>query len=500
MKIKLAHLGFAIYALMLLSSCGSKDKEKDTRPNVLLLMSDNHTRNHLGAYGNEVVKTPNIDKIAKEGIRFNNAFCNAPSCTPARASMLTGRNIWELEDGGNLWGILPKKFEVYPDILEKSGYQVGFDGKGWGPGSYEYNGRSRNPAGNKYENFADFLKSKKEGQPWNFWFSSRHPHRPYEVGSGEKAGIDLSEIEVPVYFPDTEDVRIDVADYYAAIQMFDQEVGKIMQQLKESGELENTIVIVASDNGWQMPRGLANLYDFGMRVPFIVSWPDKLKKGEVLENLVTLKDLAPTFLDLADAEIPKEMNGKSLMPILEGKEENERDFVVYGRERHAFVRQNGLGYPGRAIRTKDFLYIRNYEPSRWPAGDPPLYGDVDPHMLHYPGPTKFYILKNKDKSSVKQAFELGFAKRPAEELYDIKNDPDELHNLAENKEYKSLKDSLSSQMVAYLKETEDPRETGGKIIWDDVPYFRERDKTPKPSKEAIRILDLDTMYKLLRMK
>lgn len=497
MKIKLVHLGLIIYSLLLLTSCDSKEDNKDTRPNILLLMSDNHSWNHLGIYGDNVVSTPNIDKIAEGGIRFNNAFCNSPSCTPARASLLTGRNIWELEDGANLWGILPKKFEVYPEILEKSGYQVGFDGKGWGPGSYKANGRKRNPAGNKYENFADFLNSKKEGQPWNYWFNSLHPHRPYEVNSGQEVGIDLSKIEVPPYLPDVEDVRTDIADYYAAIQVFDQEVGEIMKQLKESGEFENTIVIVCSDNGWQMPRGLANLYDFGTRIPLIVSWPGKLKKGKVLENLVTLKDLAPTFLDLANVKIPKEMNGKSLVSTLKEKEGIERDFVVYGRERHAFVRQNGLGYPGRAIRTKGFLYIRNYEPELWPAGDPPLYGDVDPYMLNYPGPAKFYILKNKDNSSAKQAFKLGFAKRPAEELYDIKNDPYELHNLAEDPNYKSLKDSLSNQMVAYLKETEDPRETGGEIIWNDTEYFSEIDKTPKPSKEAIRIFDLDTMYNYL---
>ncbi len=486
-----------IAAVVFLAAC--KGEQKQERPNILLLMSDNQSWHHMGAYGDSIVKTPNIDQIAAEGVRFTNAFCNSPSCTPARAAMLTGQDIWRIEEGANLWGTLPTKFEVFPELLEKAGYRVGYDGKGWGPGNFEANGRKRNPGGDKYANFAEFIKDRKEGQPWSYWFNSLHPHRPYEVGSGEKAGIDINKIKVPGYLPDTKDVRIDIADYYAAIQTFDTEVGEIMQQLKESGQLENTIVIVCSDNGWQMPRGLANLYDFGTRVPLIVSWPEKFKTAAVTDELVTLLDLAPTFLTLANAEVPAYMTGKSLLPIVENGADNKdsREFVVLARERHAFVRQHGLGYPGRALRTKDYLYIKNYEADRWPAGDPPLYGDVDPYMLNYPGPAKFFILKHKDDDA-QQAFNLAFAKRPIEELYDIANDPDQLHNLAADNKYQKVKAELSAKMVQYLKATKDPRETGGKIIWDNTDYFSEIDKTPKPSKEAIEIFGLDTMYNYLK--
>ncbi|MFD2536783.1 sulfatase family protein [Sphingobacterium chuzhouense] len=487
-----------LLAIAFCLSCTS-EKEQD-RPNILLLMSDNQSWNHVGVYGDSVVKTPNMDKIASEGVRFTHAFCNSPSCTPARAALLTGQDIWRIEEGANLWGTLPTKFEVFPELLEKAGYRVGYDGKGWGPGSYEANGRTRNPGGDQYRNFADFIKNAKKGEPWSYWFNSLHPHRPYEVGSGQKAGIDIHKINAPAYLPDTEDVRIDIADYYAAIQTFDTEVGEIMQQLEESGHLENTIVLICSDNGWQMPRGLANLYDFGTRVPLIVSWPEKFKTDAVTEDLVTLLDLAPTFLTLAKAEVPDYMTGKSLLPILEkdGEIADSREFVVIGRERHAFVRQHGLGYPGRAIRTKEYLYIKNYEADRWPAGDPPLYGDVDPYMLNYPGPAKFFILEHKDEPIAKQAFELAFAKRPSEELYHIVNDPDQLHNLADDADYQAIKQELSSKMIAHLKETKDPRETGGEIIWDSTDYFSEIDKTPVPSKEAIEKFNLDTMYNYLK--
>ncbi|TZF86532.1 sulfatase (plasmid) [Pedobacter sp. BS3] len=488
-----------IACLFCLNSCTQK-KEEAKRPNFLLIMSDNQFYEHAGCYGDNVVRTPNTDSIAKMGVRFTNAFCNSPSCTPARGAMLTGQDIWRLEEGANLWGILPTKFKVYPDMLEESGYKIGFQGKGWGPGSFKANGRKRNPAGNEYKSFADFMKERKEGQPWSYWLSSVEPARPYAVGSGKAAGLDPAKVVVPAYLPDNKEVRNDICDYYAAIETFDRQIGQAMQLLKESGDLENTVIVVCSDNGWQMPRGLANLYDFGTHIPLIIAWPGKFKQDEIADNLVTLNDLAPTFLELANLKIPADMTAKSLLSILEkGKTEtNSRDYVVMGRERHAFVRQHGLSYPGRAIRTKDFLYIRNYEPSRWPAGDPPLYGDVDPYMLSFAGPTKMYMLENQNNPKVKPTFDLAFAKRPAEELFDVNKDPDELTNLATNPAYKKVKEQLSAELDAYLKKTGDPREVGGKIIWDNTAYFSEIDKTPRPSAEAQKLLHLDSVYNYLK--
>ena len=265
--------------------------------------------------------------------------------------------------------------------------------------------------------------------------------------------------------------------------------------------MENTIIVVCSDNGWQMPRGLANLYDFGTHVPLIVSWPGKFKSGAVTDELVTLNDLAPTFLELAGLPVPSEMTAKSLLPVLanEGGKNMDREFVVLGRERHAFVRQHGAGYPGRAIRTRQYLYIRNYEPDRWAAGDPPLYGDIDPYMLNYPGPAKFYMIANKSNPSVKQLFELGMGKRPAEELFDITKDPDELHNLAADPAYKEIKEKLAAQMQEYLVQTKDSRATGGDVsVWDKAPYFSEIDKRAHPSEEAIKMFKLDSVYDYLK--
>ena len=481
------------------SSCNQENKRDQSKPNIMILMSDNQSWNHLGCYGDPVVRTPNIDKQAHEGIRFTNAFCSSPSCSPARASMLTGQDIWRLEEGANLWGTLPAKFEVFPDLLEKAGYIVGYEGKGWGPGDAEAGGRSRNPAGDQYNSFEEFFNARKKGQPFCYWFSSRNPHRPFQENGGKNAKIDLEKIIVPPYLPDNKEVRGDIADYYAEIQDFDSEVGGFIALLKETGQLKNTLIIVCSDNGWQMPRGLANLYEMGTKIPIIISMPGRFRPGLVIDDFVSLTDLAPTILELAGIPIPGYITSKSLVSILEsgksGVIEPERDFVVTARERHAWVRLNGAGYGGRAIQTRNFLYIINYESGNWPAGDPPLYGDVDAHMLQYPCPTKIFMLKNRNNKEVKPLFDKAFGMRSAEELYDLQKDPFQLNNVADLPDYNMPKEELKNRLIQYLTKTNDPRVTGGEMKWINAAYYAERDKTPKPSKEAIDALDLQTEYR-----
>lgn len=484
---------------LLLVACKSEVEQNKTkkRPNILILMTDNHSWNHVGSYGDNVIKTPNIDALAAKGLQFENAFCAAPSCSPARAAMLTGQDIWRLEEGANLWGGFPKQ-KVYTKLMAESGYHVGIEGKGWGPGKAEANGWETNPGGERYDSFEEFYNEIEKGAPWMYWYSSREPHRPFRKNGWKKSGIELDKIELPLYLPDTEDVRKDVADYYNEIQTFDKEVASYMALIGEMGQLENTIIIICSDNGWQMPRGLANLYDAGTKIPLIISWPNNFKGGRKITDFVSLNDFAPTFLEIAGIEIPKEMTAKSLLPILnsdkEGRIEKERDFFVMARERHAYVRQNGLGYPGRAIRTDNYLYIRNYETGRWPAGDPPLYGDVDAHMLHYPSPSKLYLLEHKEEETIKPFFDLSFSKRPAEELFDLSKDPDQVNNVANSPNYIEIKNQLSKQLTDYLVATDDPRETDDDFDWDAAKYYMDRDKYPKPSAKAIEILGLEEAY------
>lgn len=499
--MKLSNRASILLVLMIafLISCNEEGKKIKNRkkPNILILMTDNHSWNHVGSYGDNVIKTPNIDAVAAEGVQFENAYCGSPSCTPARAAMLTGQDIWRLKEGANLWGSFPKQ-NVYTEMMAESGYHVGIEGKGWGPGNAEASGWDKNPGGERYDSFEEFYNEIEKGDPWMYWYSSRDPHRPFRKNGWKKSGIDLSKIKVPSYLPDSEEVRKDIADYYNEIQMFDKEVASYLALIGEMGQLENTIVIICSDNGWQMPRGLANLYDAGTKIPLIVSWPDNFKGNRKITDFVSLNDFAPTFLEIAGIKIPEEMTAKSLLPILnseeEGRIEEERDFFVMGRERHAYVRQNGLGYPGRAIRTDSFLYIKNYEADRWPAGDPPLYGDVDAHMLQYPCPSKFYLLENMENSEVRPFFELSFGKRPTEELYDLAKDPDQLINLANDDAYSEVKAELSQRMIDYLIATNDPRETELTFDWDAAIYYMEGDKYPKPGMKAIEVLGLEEEY------
>lgn len=497
MKAQLASITFIFLAVLGCTNQKEPQKQK-IKPNILILMSDNQSWNHLGCYGDRVIKTPVIDELAKNGVRFTNAYCSAPSCAPARAAMLTGQDFFRLEEAANLWGTFPKKYKVYTQLLMENGYLVGSEGKGWGPGNYEAGGWEHNPAGKQYNSFEEFYNEKERNQPFCYWFSSRDPHRPYKTEGWKDFGDEIQYINVPPYLPDVPDVKKDIGDYYAEIQNFDRDVGAYIQLLKEYGELQNTLIVVCSDNGWQMPRGLANCYDFGTRIPLVVYMPSRYGGSRVVDDFVSLNDFAPTFLELAGIPVPKEMNAKSFLDIMQSDQEGlideTRNFIVTGRERHAFVRQNGKGYGMRAIRTNDFLYIRNYDYEQWPAGDPPLFGDVDAHMLHYPSLTKMYILKNKENKDVKRFFELGFEKRQEEELYDLKNDPYQMNNVAGLNEYREKKDKLSTQLTDYLISNGDPRETGMEMKWIGATYYAEKDKYPRPSEEAQKVLNLKEEY------
>ena len=269
------------------------------RPNVLFCLADDWSWPHASIAGDKVVRTPTFDRVAREGVLFTNAFVTAPSCTPSRGSILTGQWHWRLEEGGNLWSTLPAKFAVYPDILEEAGYHVGYTRKGWGPGRDDPGGRTRNPAGPRYRNFQEFLKVRPEGKPFCFWFGSTDPHRGYKWQSGVNSGMKLEDVEVPACLPDSQTVRTDICDYYWEVQRFDREVGELLKLLEENGELDSTLVVISGDNGMPFPRCKSNLYDLGTHVPLALRWPARVRGDRVVEDFVSLSDLAPTFLEAA---------------------------------------------------------------------------------------------------------------------------------------------------------------------------------------------------------
>lgn len=440
-------------------------------PNILVIVADDWSNPHAGVYDDKVVKTPTFDRIAREGVVFRNAFAAAPSCTPSRASLLTGRAVHQLEEGGNLWGFLPAKFTVFPDLLESAGYTVGFTRKGWGPGDFKAGGRTRNPAGNQFASFAAFYEQAPKNKPFYFWFGSQDPHRPYEEGSGARSGMNSAAVEVPGFLPDTPVTRSDILDYYFAVERVDREAGEIIKMLELAGQLNNTIVVFTSDNGMPFPRAKANLYDGGTHVPLAIRFPSRVKPGRTLDDFVVLTDIAPTLLEAAGLKPPMDMTGRTLMPLLAGERQTGRDRVFLERERHAQVRQGDLGYPARAIRNKDFLYIRNFRPERWPAGDPEMYFSVGPFGDIDGGPTKDLLLQGRDNPAVARYFNLATQKRPAEELYDLRKDPQQLENVAGKAEYSGAKTVLQTALLNWMRETKDSRATTNADPWDAYPYF-----------------------------
>jgi arylsulfatase A-like enzyme len=446
---------------------------RDPRPNIVLIIADDWSWPHAGAYGDPVVKTPAFDRVAAEGVRFTRAYCASPSCTPSRGALLTGRAVHQLENGGNLWSILPRKFACYTDLLEQAGYAVGLTGKGWGPGTIEGTGRTHNPAGPNFPNFAAFLKAVPKGQPFCYWYGSQDPHRPYDPGTGIKAGMKPEDAVVPPIWPDTPAVRSDILDYYFEVQRFDQAVGAILKQLDDAGLAQNTLVVVTSDNGRPFPRCKANLYDAGTHMPLAIRWPGRIGKGSKVDAFVSLTDLAPTFLVAAGINPPPEMTGKSLHDLWADTSlspKRTRDHVFLERERHANVRKGDLSYPCRAIRTERFLYIRNLRSDRWPAGDPEMYQAVGPFGDVDPSPTKNLILDRRDDPAIAPFFRLAFARRPAEELYDLAKDPAEIENVNDRPEYAPDRAALRKALDRWMEETADPRVDPADDRFDHYPY------------------------------
>ena len=385
-----------------------------------------------GIYGDRVIKVPTFDRVAREGVLFNYCFSAAPTCTASRGAILSGQYPHRLEDGGNLWGTLPKKFPVYPDAARSGRLPRWPDPQvGWGPGDFRPGGYTQNPAGRSYRASPSSSRACRPVSPSASGFGSHDPHRPYEVGSGKKLGLDPAGVKLPAFWPDAPEVREDVLDYYAAVERFDREVGEMLDLLQKAGQLDNTLVVMSGDNGWPFPRCKSNVCDGGTRQPLAVRWPARVPGGRVLDDFVNLMDLAPTFLEAAGQPVPPEMTGRSIVGLLTGTEKpGSRQTVFVERERHANVRQGDKSYPIRAIRTREFLYIRNFRPDLWPAGDPEMWKAVGPFGDCDDGLTKQYILAHRDDPAVQPFFQLCFGKRPAEELYDLKADPDQLHNLA----------------------------------------------------------------------
>lgn len=469
-------LSCLIVLLALVSEASAAD-----RPNILLCVADDWGWPHASAYGDEAVQTPTFDRLAREGVLFEHAFVSAPSCTPSRNALITGQQFYRLDQGANLRSTLDVAHPNFMRLLEDTGYEIGHWRKVLGPFVFDAAGYEQFPAGPGMS-FEDFMQQRDEDAPFCFWFGTSDPHRPYDTGSGEAAGIPVTEEQIPDFLPNVETTRNDLADYYLEVQQWDRDVANAMELLAEAGELENTIIVMTGDNGMPFPRSKGSLYDWGVREPLAIRWGAGIEKpGRLVEGFVSLTDLAPTFLEAAGVEVPEVMTGQSLLPLLKNEDAAEqgqsRDFVVTGRERHAAAQEmpSLVGYPSRAIRTDRYLYILNLEPDRWPHGVPDnATHPIGQHPDTDDGPTKAFILEHRDDPRYATFYELCFGKRPAEELYDVVVDPDQVNNLADDPEHRETIARLREQLTSYLRETGDPRFTDAPVRFDEYPYRDER--------------------------
>lgn len=449
------------------------------RPNILFAIADDWGWPHAGAYGDPVVQTPTFDRLAREGVLFQHAFVSAPSCTPSRGAILTGMWHWRLRAAGNLWSVFPDDLTIFPELLNKAGYEVACTGKHWGPGKTQTPGRQL--AGQPFASFADFMSQRDATRPFFFWLGSLDPHRPYELGSGQRQGIDAARIVPPACLPNVPEVRSDIADYYAEVQRFDRQVAAALAALERAGELDRTIVVMTSDNGMPFPRCKANLYDSGSRMPLAIRWGARAPGGRVVDDFVSFTDFAPTFLEAAGLPVPATMNGRSLLNVLQcqaaGQVDPTRCDTLIGKERHcpAQERPETGGYPCRALRNSEFLYIRNFCPDRWPAGTPNYQAAVFPGAWLGDcdnGPSKSWLVAHREQDAdTRRLYDLAFGKRPAEELYDLRKDPNQLHNVIDLPDYAETRTRLAQQLIDRLRATDDPRVVGGGEAFDRYEYL-----------------------------
>lgn len=526
--------------LWFVSSAGAANE----RWNILFIFADDWGRYascYKGLDGrtnlNDVIKTPNVDKVAGAGVLFRNCFVNAPSCTPCRSSLLSGRYFFQCARGAILSGaVWDPNIPSFPLLLRDNGYQIGKSYKVWSPGkpvdapiggqqyAYEKHGNMPQHFSNHAMplvkagvsvaearekilaqvrgNFDDFLADRQPGKPWLYFFGPTTTHRTWIKGSGKVLwGIDPDSLKgkLPEFLPDVPEVRQDVADYLGECEAVDAYTGVLMKRLEEIGELDKTIIVISGDHGMPgVPSGKCNLYDHGVSVALIIKAPG-VKGGRIVDDVVRLPDLAPTFMEIGGVQPPDNLYGKSLMPLLKseksGQIDGDRTWAITGRERHVDrAREGNLPYPMRALRTKDFLYIRNFAPDRWPMGSPgavtetsepaqdKLEHDTFVAFADMDGsPTKAWLVQHRHEAQGKWYYDLAFGKRQSEELYDLKKDPDMVNNVANSAKYAKVKARMSADLMKKLKEAHDPR-VSGDVIFEKPPYTNgPKEKPPEPT-------------------
>ena len=481
-------------AMLGLALASAQSPKPETRPNVVLIIADDLAWDDTGAFGNPKIRTPNIDELARGGMRFDRAFVTASSCSPSRSSLITGRYP-HATGAEELHWPLPVGQVTFVERLKASGYYTAAAGK-WhlgNPAKVKFDlVREGNPAAFQLGTGADpkskmtaggpgaaqagcdrwvaTLRDRPRDRPFFLWLASFDPHREYQDGTIPDPHRP-EDVVVPPYLPDLPEVRKDLAAYYDEAARLDRYVGEVLAELARQGVADDTLVLFLSDNGRPFPRCKTTLYDSGIKTPLIARWPGKIKPGVRSSSLVSTVDLAPTILRLAGLEPGPTIQGKDVSPIFRDPSAKVREFIFGERNWHDFASR------GRAARSERFKYIKNEDfPTR-----------LTPPSDAVRSPSFVAMRRLRDEGKLPPVQSACFTiPRPVEELYDLDADPHELTNLAADPKSGEILDQMRQALEDWTRETKDvppeklspdefDRETG-----DPLPN-RQRPRLPRPA-------------------
>ncbi|QGY44298.1 sulfatase-like hydrolase/transferase [Maribellus comscasis] len=456
MKNILPFLACFLFLLNSYSKTGAAEK-----PNILFLLSDDHSVPYLGCYGNQDMETPSLDKLASEGMLFNHAYTTAPQCVPSRSSLLSGRNVLDVQML-RFSAPLDKNIITFPELLREAGYYTGVCGR-----SYHLDGSGKKPRetidvfkefgmetfrkrmdyvnqgiGDKVlVQIKEFLDEVPKGKPFFMWANYSDPHRPFTAPEFEP---DPEKITLPEGMPDTKEVRKDLAAHIGEINRLDLRIGQVLDELKQRGLYNNTLIIFMGDNGAALLRGKGTLYDCGLHVPLIARYPELIEPGTKSDILISGSDLGPTILDVAGIKPDKQMTGKSFKHAMQGDETENHEYLFAVRGAH------GSGLPGnssafdlsRTVFNKEYKLIYN-----------PLF-HLSYHPVDFAGSEMWKeMIQLHEQGKLEEKFShttIFSPERPMFEFFDIKNDPDEFVNLSGKEEHKKREHEFKTQLHRWM--------------------------------------------------
>lgn len=439
--VRQLELAATVAGILLSPAPSSLTAAPPVRPNILLVLSDDHSAPHLGCYGNKDIKTPNLDRFAGEGIRFDRAYVGCPQCVPSRATFMTGRSPVGIQMT-RFSAPLPAEVVTFPELLRAEGYFTGICGRTFhldgSPSSspfsqkvFERNGlrtfkqrvdflRASNQKMALGE-MREFLESKPANKPFFLWVNFNDPHRPLDAHAIAEPH-DPARLTLPAHYPDTRLVREDFARYYDEISRMDGVFAQVIAELAARGLVTNTLVVFIGDNGSSQLRGKGTLYEFGIHVPWLMRWPGQIKPGSSSAELVSGEDLAPTLLEAAGVPVPKSMTGRSFLKLLRGESFDPRHYVFAERGAHgSALPKNSAAFDlARCVLTKTHKLIYT---ATWQIPYTPVDCSGDPFWK------ELQTMNAEGKLSPELSRIYFSPTRPMFELYDLRSDPAEMNNL-----------------------------------------------------------------------